>query len=130
MGNREIVEGVYAAFASGDVPAVLGAMASDIQWNEAEGFPLYDGTFVGPDEVLNKVFMRLGEIGPNFAAVPDQIIADGDTVVAIGNYSWDNAAGDGREQVKMVHIWTVADGKLATFQQHTDTARVNELIAG
>jgi ketosteroid isomerase-like protein len=130
MGNKEIVEGVYGAFARGDVPAVLGAMASDIQWNEAEGFPLYDGTFIGPDEVLNKVFMRLGEIGPNFAAVPDQIIADGDTVVAIGNYSWDKATGDGREQVKMVHVWTVADGKLSAFQQHTDTARVNELIAG
>jgi len=129
MGSKEVVEGVYAAFAKGDVPAVFGVMALDIQWNEAEGFPLYDGTFVGPDEVLNKVFMRLGEIGPNFAAVPHQIIADGDTVVALGDYSWDKPAGDGRDEVKMVHVSTVTDGKVTAFQQHTDTARVRDLIA-
>ena len=85
--NKEIVEGVYASFAQGDVPAVLGAMADEIQWAEADGFPLA-GTYVGPQAVLDGVFMRLGEIGDEFSAVPDQIVAEGDTVVAIGNYTW------------------------------------------
>lgn len=58
--NKEIVEGIYASFATGDVPAVLGAMAEDIQWTEADGFPLA-GTYVGPQAVLEGVFMRLGE---------------------------------------------------------------------
>jgi hypothetical protein len=127
--NQEIVESVYANFATGDVPAVLGAMHPEIQWNEAEGFPLYDGTFVGPQAVLDGVFMRLGEIGDNFAAVPTQIVADGDTVVALGNYSWNHPTSGEAAQVKMVHVWTVADGKLTAFQQHTDTARVRDLIA-
>ena len=38
--NKEIVENAYASFATGDVPAALGAMADDIQWIEADGFPL------------------------------------------------------------------------------------------
>jgi len=126
---QEVVESVYANFATGDVPAVLGAMHPEIQWNEAEGFPLYDGTFVGPQAVLDGVFMRLGEIGDNFAAVPTQIVADGDTVVALGNYSWNHPTSGEAAQVKMVHVWTVADGKLTAFQQHTDTARVRDLIA-
>jgi ketosteroid isomerase-like protein len=31
-----LVRTVYAAFARGDAPAVLGAFAPDIHWNEAE----------------------------------------------------------------------------------------------
>ena len=44
--NQEIIQGLYASFATGDVPAVLGAMAEGIQWTEADGFPLA-GTYVG-----------------------------------------------------------------------------------
>jgi hypothetical protein len=29
----------------------------------------------------------------------------------------------------MVHVWTLADGKLMSFQQHVDTARVRDLTA-
>ena len=124
--NKELVEGVYANFAQGDVPAVLGAMADDIRWAEADGFPLA-GTYVGPQAVLEGVFMRLGEIGDEFAAVPDQIVAEGDTVVALGSYSWKQKSSGAPALVNMVHVWTVADGKLATFQQHVDTVRVREL---
>jgi len=85
--NKETVENAYASFATGDVPAALGAMADDIQWTEADGFPLA-GTYVGPQAVLEGVFMRLGEIGDGFAAVPEQFVADGDTVVALGSYRW------------------------------------------
>ena len=35
----EFVKGVYGAFTRGDVPAVLGAFADDIEWYEAEGMP-------------------------------------------------------------------------------------------
>jgi ketosteroid isomerase-like protein len=124
--NKEIVESVYASFAQGDVPAVLGAMAENIEWSEADGFPLA-GTYIGPQAVLEGVFMRLGEIGDEFAAVPDQIVAEGDTVVALGNYSWKHKSSGASAVVKMAHVWTVTDGELATFQQHVDTVRVREL---
>jgi len=124
--NKEIVEGAYASFAQGDVPAALGAMDESIVWTEADGFPLA-GTYVGPQAVLEGVFMRLGEIGDEFAVVPDQYVAEGDTVVALGTYNWKHKSTGAPAQVKMVHVWTVADGKLATFQQHVDTVKVREL---
>ena len=124
--NKEIVEGAYASFAQGDVPAALAAMDESIEWTEADGFPLA-GTYVGPQAVLEGVFMRLGEVGDEFAVVPDQFVAEGDTVVALGTYSWKHKSTGAPAQVKMVHVWTVADGKLATFQQHVDTVRVREL---
>jgi ketosteroid isomerase-like protein len=127
--NREIVEAVYASFAKGDVPAVVAVMDPKIEWTEAEGFPLYSGTLVGPQAIVDGVFMRLGEIGDNFSVRPDQFVADGDTVVAIGTYSWNHKDSGEPAEVKMVHVLTLADGKVTRFQQHVDTARVRELIA-
>ena len=124
--NKEIIERLYASFAQGDVPAVLGAMDENIEWTEADGFPLA-GTYVGPQAVLEGVFMRLGEVGDEFAAVPDQIVADGDTVVALGNYTWKHTTSGAPAKVKMAHVLTLADGKVTTFQQHVDTVRVREL---
>ena len=124
--NKEIVEGAYASFAQGDVPAALGVMAEDIQWTEADGFPLA-GTYVGPQAVLEGVFMRLGEIGDDYAVVPEQFVADGDTVVMLGHYAWKHKSSGEPAVVKMAHVWTVDGGKVVRFQQHVDTVRVREL---
>lgn len=124
--NKDIVQGAYANFAQGDVPAALAAMDESIEWHEADGFPLA-GTYIGPQAVLEGVFMRLGEIGDDFALAFDQFVAEGDTVVALGTYSWRHKATGAPAEVKMAHVWTVADGKLATFQQHVDTLKVREL---
>jgi ketosteroid isomerase-like protein len=124
--NKEIIEQAYANFAAGDVPAALAAFADDIRWVEADGFPL-GGTYVGPQAVLEGVFMRLGEIGDHFAVVPEQFVADADTVVALGNITWKHKDTGAPASVKMAHVWTFRDGKAATFQQHTDTAKVREL---
>ena len=124
--NKEVMENLYASFATGDVPAALGIMADDIQWVEADGFPLA-GTYVGPQAVLEGVFMRLGEIGDHFAVAPDLLVADGDTVVALGNYTWKHKSTGQPASVKMAHVWTIRDGKAVAFQQHVDTAMVREL---
>ena len=124
--NIEIVQGLYASFAQGDVPAVLAALADDIQWTEADGFPLA-GTYVGPQAVLEGVFMRLGEIGDDWTVVAEQFVAEGDTVVALGHYSWKHKSSGKPAAVKMAHVWTLAAGKIVAFQQHVDTVRVREL---
>jgi hypothetical protein len=127
--NKEIMEATYASFATGDVPAVLGVMDPKIEWTEAEGWPLYDGTFVGPQAIVDGVFMRLGEIGDNFSVNIAQLVADGDTVVALGTYSWNRKDSGEPAEVKIAHVWTLADGKITQFQQHVDTAKGRELIA-
>jgi ketosteroid isomerase-like protein len=124
--NKEILQNAYAGFATGDVHAALGIMADDIQWTETDGFPLA-GTYVGPQAVLEGVFMRLGEIGDDFAVVPEQFVADGDTVVALGSCRWKHKSSGEPADVKMVHVWTLNSGKAVAFQQHIDTVRVREL---
>src|SRR5688572_31078889 len=86
MGNREMIEGLYGSFAKGDVPAVLGAFTDDIEWNEAEG-SMYGGTYIGPNTVLENIFMKFATEWEGFTVVPHKFIADGDTVVGLGTYS-------------------------------------------
>jgi hypothetical protein len=127
--NKEIMAALYASFAKGDVPAVLAGMDPKIEWTEAEGWPLYNGTFVGPQAIVEGVFMRLREIGDNFSVNVAQLVAEGDTVVALGTYSWNRKGSGEPAEVKMAHVWTLADGKVTRFQQHVDTAKERYLIA-
>lgn len=126
--NKEIIAGAYASFATGDVPSVLAVMHPEIEWTEAEGWPLYSGTLVGPQAIVDGVFMRLGEIGENFSVHADQLVAEGDTVVALGTYSWNRTGSGEPAEVKMAHVWTLANGKITRFQQHVDTAKERYLV--
>jgi ketosteroid isomerase-like protein len=127
--NKEILEAAYASFAQGDIPAVLAVMDPKMEWTEAEGFPLYSGTLVGHQAIVDGVFMRVGELGDNFAVVPSQFVAEDDTVVVLGTYSWNHKVTGEPAEVKMIHVWTFADGKISRYQQYVDTARVRDLIA-
>ena len=121
--NTELVRALYESFARGDVPAVLGALADNVSWTEAEGFP-YGGTYSGPQAVLQGVFMRLGTEWEGYAAVPHEFIVQGDKVVALGLYSGKFNATGKKFEAPFAHVWTLRDGKAVTFQQFTDTALV------
>ena len=57
----QIIDSLYNAFSTGDIPTVLGLMDPQIQWNEAESNSLADGNpYNGPDAILEGVFARLG----------------------------------------------------------------------
>jgi len=127
MTNKEIIQGLYRNFASGDVQAVTAAFADDIEWTESDGFPL-GGTYIGPRSVVENVFMRLGEFSDNWGVVMERFIADGDTVVADGKYTWNHKQTGQPCEVRVAHIWTLADGKATSFLQHVDSAKVRELI--
>jgi uncharacterized protein len=127
LTNLNSVKAVYAAFATGDIPAVLGALSPDIAWTEAEGFPLA-GTYIGPRAVLEGVFMRLGSEWQGFAAVPDEFIDGGDTVVVLGKYSGKYKATGKSFQANFAHVWKMKDGKAAQFIQYTDTLLVHRAL--
>jgi len=127
MTNKAIIQGLYQSFASGDIQAVTAAFADDIEWTEADGFPL-GGTYIGPQSVVENVFMRLGEFSDNWGVVMERFIADGDTVVADGKYTWNHKQTGQPCEVRVAHIWTLKDGKAASFLQHVDSAKVRELI--
>lgn len=115
-----IIRDLYAAFARGDIPTVLGAMAPDATWTESEGGP-YGGTYRGADAILAGVFMKLGGEWDGFAAVPAQFVAEGDTVVVLGEYSGTFKATGRAFRAPFAHVWKLSDGRVTAFTQVTDT---------
>ena len=127
--NKQIIQGAYQAFGEGDIPKVLAVMDDKIEWTEAEGFPLH-GTYVGPQAVVEGVFMRTGEmIGDEFTVTPTRFVAEDDTVVATGSYSWKHRSTGKPAVVQMAYVWTFRDGKVISMHQHVDTLKVQELSA-
>lgn len=127
MTNLNVVQGVYEAFAEGNIPGVLGILNPDIAWTEAEGFP-YGGTYIGPNAVLENVFMRLGTEWDGFAAVPDEFIDAGDTVVVLGKYSGTYKATGKGFQANFAHVWKMQGGTANRFVQYVDTLLVQRAL--
>ena len=123
----ETVRGLYEAFGRGDVPAALGLMSEDIEWHEADGMP-YGGVYHGPQQVAEKVFGPITTDVEGFAVSPQQLIASGDTVVAVVRYTGTGKMSGKPLDLEVVHIWDVQDGKLARFRQFIDTIRFGDIV--
>lgn len=127
--NVDLIRGLYEAFGRGDIAGVLERMAPDIEWNEAEGFPYGDGNpYRGPDAIVSGVFARLGTEWDGFAAVPEEYLDAGDTVVVLGRYRGTFKATGRSLDAQLAHVWRVRGGKAAAFQQYTDTLQAARVM--
>lgn len=127
MTNLDKIKSVYDAFSKGDIPSVLDVLSRDIEWTEAEGFP-YGGTYCGTKAVLEGVFMRLGSEWNGFAAVPDEFIDGGDTIVALGKYSGTYKRTNKSFRAEFAHVWKLREGKAVRFVQYVDTLLVQRAL--
>ena len=123
-----IVRRFYDALGRGDVPAVLSLLDAQVEWTEAERFPYYGGTWRSPQAVLDNVLKPLAADWAGFSAKAHEFIAEGDRVVALGNYSGTFKKTGRSFSAAFAHVWTVRGGRLASFNMHTDTAKVLEAV--
>ena len=56
-----------------------------------------------------------------FAAVSDELIDGGDTIVSLGHYSGTNKATGKKMRAQFAHVFRVRSGKITSFQQYADT---------
>jgi ketosteroid isomerase-like protein len=127
LSNLDSVKSIYQGLAEGDIPSLLGSLSPDIAWTEAEGFP-YAGTYHGPGSVLTEVFMRLGTEWDGFAAVPEEFIDGGDTIVVLGKYSGTYKATGKSFQANFAHVWKLQNEKAVRFIQYVDTLLVHRAV--
>jgi ketosteroid isomerase-like protein len=126
----EIVQNMYAAFAKGDVPAVLQKFDPKIIWNEAENFPYADGNpYIGPQAVLEGVFARLGAEWEYWNLTEKTYYeANSGEIIVTGRYKAKNKITSKEINVQFVHMWTLNDGLVTKFQQYADTFQVVEAM--
>jgi ketosteroid isomerase-like protein len=127
--NMEVIRGMYESFGRGDVSAVLEQMHQHIEWKEAENFIYADrNPYVGPQAVLDGVFMRLASEWANFMVAPEEWLDAGNHVVVLGTYSGRHKETGREVRAQFAHIWGVTHGRVVRFQQYTDTKQFAEAI--
>ncbi len=125
------VRGMYDAFGRGDMATVLGALDPKVEWWEAENFIYADkNPYVGPDAVLQGVFMRIAGDWEGFAVSPEGLLDAGDTAIGYGHYSGTYKGNGKNVRAQFAHFFTFRDGKIVKFQQYTDTAQFRKAVAG
>ncbi|WP_234989644.1 nuclear transport factor 2 family protein [Cellulophaga tyrosinoxydans] len=125
--NVQIIDSLYKAFSTGDIPTVLGLMDPQIQWNEAESNSLADGNpYNGPDAILEGVFERLGANHDYFGLqdVKTHNMSN-NMVLATLRYDAKVKATGKAYNAQAAHLWTLnEDAKIIAFQQYVDTKKL------
>ncbi len=121
--NLEIVKKTYEL----GPPALLAALAPDVEWTEAAGFP-YAGTYRGSDEIVGNVFARLGSEWEAFKADVDKLYDAGDTIIATGLYRGTYRKTNRPMESSFAHVLTLRDGKIVRFVQYVDSKKVWEAM--
>ena len=132
MDNVKLMRSLYDAFGRGDIPSVLGAMSPNIRWYQAEGNP-YRPTgeaWVGPDAVLNNLFMRLGGEWDGFTVHTRSFHDAGSSVIVEVRYTGTFKATGKSMDTQACHVWDLIDGKITRFQQYVDTGKLQDVMAG
>jgi hypothetical protein len=126
----EVIRELYDSFGRGDVPAALGQMDQQIEWREAENFIYADrNPYVGPQAILEGVFMRLGSEWEGFTVTPEEWLDAGNHVVVLGTYTGKHRETGRDVRAQFAHVWGVRGGRVVRFQQYTDTKQFADVAA-
>ena len=129
MSNAQTLQAAYAALANNDPSVLFGAMAPDIEWNQAEGNPLADrNPYVGGQAIGEGVFGRVMAAIDSFTATPDRFVESGDDVIVLGRYGGTMKHNGGKLDAPFCHVFRFEADRIVTFQQFTDSAQWAELM--
>ena len=130
MSNVQTMQAAYAAIANGDPSLLFGAMASDIQWHQAEGNPLADrNPYVGAQAVGEGVFGRLLAAIDGFTVVPDRFVDGGaDDVIVVGRYAGTMKHSGSKLDAEFCHVYQFDGDRIVSFHQFTDSAQWARLM--
>jgi ketosteroid isomerase-like protein len=119
--NTKVVQQAYDYFKSGNIEGVLSLMSNDVDWRlpKVENMP-HAGTRKGIEQV-SEFFSILDEVQDAKQFDPNEFIAQGDRVVAMGHYIWKVKPTNREYESDFVHVFTVRDGKITGFDEYFDT---------
>src|SRR5262245_57771251 len=125
--NIEFVQQLYAIYARRDFDGVLQNCSPDIEWcsgASSDDFPAF-GPRKGHAEVLD--FFQIVSQAVEFSEfTPLEFYSDRDKVFVLGTFTCRMTKGDRKVTSEWLHIFTVQDGRVVSFREFLDTARVAE----
>jgi uncharacterized protein len=113
--NTEVINEAYAAFAAGNISALLALMSDDVEWECPRPLPTA-GSYHGPDGV-GEFFAGIARDWPELNIGIDDMVASGDNVVGVGHGEGKLTSGQAASY-GFTHVFTLADGKVVRFREY------------
>ncbi len=122
------VQELYAAFGRGDIPFIIKTLAPTVTWSVdgPAGLPFF-GDRHGPAGVT-KFFQDIGAHLDIQEFRPEQLFAQGDTVIALG-FERGQAKATGKAfQGHWAHVFTFKNGQVVAFREYQNSAGVADAL--
>jgi len=124
--NTQIIQNIYAAFGQGNIPAILNALASDVEWiHTAAPLVPFSGTYRGTQGV-GEFFKKLVEHQDTLVFEPREFVAQGETVAVFGSIKGRSKATGKSYETDWAMKWSLQNGKVKKFHHFFDSAIVEE----
>ena len=120
--NVKVVQDCYSKFGAGDVAGILADCAEDVSWETPE---IENATFGGKRRghaEVSEFFAGMDAAEETTKFEPKEFIAQGDRVVALGTYAATIRETGRSYESDWVHVFTVKDGKITSFNEFFDNA--------
>jgi len=122
--NIGIIRSVYAAFAAGDAPTILGHIADNAPWiNYGSPVVPYTGERAGRAQIM-EFFEAIAGSTTGGEVIADTYLANGDSVVTLGRYRASVRSTGVAIDVPIVHVFTLRDGKITRWEGFSDSEKV------
>jgi ketosteroid isomerase-like protein len=130
--NTQLVKDAYAAFKRGDIAAILNACDENVEWQGVigtEGVLPQSGLRRGRAAVA-EFFKQVAESTDFKSFEPQEFVAQGNRVVAIGRYSATMKPSGLPYSSNWVMLFTVKNGKVTKFEEYSDSAQLVRAYTG
>ncbi len=128
--NIETVRRLCADFGRGDIPALLAALDSDVEWiNAGPDAIAYAGTRRGLAH-MREFFTTLAASVEVRTFEPREFLVQGDRVVVLGGWTGRVKATGRGYASEWAMAWTVKNGRVTAFRSYEDTHAVAMAFAG
>jgi uncharacterized protein len=130
--NTQLVKDAYAAFQRGDVAAIVNMCDDSIEWQGVigtEGVLPQSGLRRGKAAVA-EFFKLVAETADFSAFEPQEFVAQGEQVVAVGHYAARMKPSGQSISTGWVMLFTIRNGKFVRFREYTDSAQIVKAYRG
>lgn len=122
--NVETLRTGYEALNSGDLSGVRALLHPDLEWQEDPASP-EAGVHRGRD-TFERFLRSWLESFDDFRIEPEEIIEDGDRLIALVHQSGKGRASGIGVEVRIAHVWTVEDGRAVRWRSYPSRERALE----
>ena len=118
--NVHAVEAIFEAFGRGDIPYILDQLTDDVHFvAHLDPSVPWSGAYSGKANVPG-FFQALGSSVEVTGHPVNQLVAQGDTVVALGEVTFGVRSTGKTSSSSWVYIWKLRDGKVYSYDQFND----------